>query len=80
MRESGVQVSEDAPYFYALSSAEKSAGFRIWRAGVQIPQSVPYAFLAQSVERRTVNPYVAGSSPAGRAICAFSSAGRAADS
>ena len=49
-------------------------------SGVQVSEDAPYAFLAQTVERRTVNPYVAGSSPAERATCAFSSAGRAADS
>ena len=38
------------------------------------------AFLAQLAERRAVNPRVAGSSPAERAICVFSSVGRAADS
>ena len=40
----------------------------------------PYTFLAQLVEQRSFKPQVAGSSPAGRTICAFSSAGRAADS
>ena len=39
-----------------------------------------FGILAQLVERRTVNPHGTGSSPVERAICVFSSAGRAADS
>ena len=39
-----------------------------------------HALVAQRIERRTSNPQVAGSSPAGRKTWAASSAGRAADS
>ena len=59
-------------------SAERQA--EVCRYRVQVPEGLLYAFLAQSAERRTVNPQVTGSSPVERAICAFSSVGRAADS
>ena len=44
-------------------------------SGVRVSEGAPHAFLAQLVERRTVNPHVTGSSPAGRTTCVLSSVG-----
>ncbi len=45
------------------------------RLSVQIALTPPYTFLAQLAEQWSFKPQVAGSSPAERTTCVFSSAG-----
>ena len=64
-----VRAALTPPYAQMLKSVNRPVSEAGARQGVrvQVPLCAPYAFLAQSAERRTVNPHVAGSSPAERA-------------